>query len=119
MRTRCQGVRRFAKVDDARGMETSVASFATVDELAAYVHGVLCEKDKLEAKQTPLYRTPLVKRGRECGLVLHVEGPRLLRTSAVWTADADRIIFYDSTGTRFHTVELSEGPSQEAGRKAA
>ena len=99
------------------GMETTVASFATVDELASYVHGTLCERDKLEAKQTPLFRTPLVKRGRECGLIFHVEGPRLLRTSAVWTADADRIIFYDSTGARFRTVELSEGP--EATRRAA
>lgn len=100
-------------------METTVTAFPTVDELAAFVHGVLCEKDKLELKQTPLYRTPLIKRDRDCGIVFHVEGPRLLRTSAVWTADADRIIFYDSTGTRFHTVELSEGPDLGAGKKAA
>jgi hypothetical protein len=100
-------------------MESSVTAFSTVDELAAYVHGVLCEKDNLEAKQTPLYRTPLVKRGRDCGMVFHVEGPRLLRTSAVWTADADRIIFYDSTGTRFRTVELSEGPAMDVAKKAA
>lgn len=100
-------------------METTVTAFPTVDELAAFVHGVLCEKDKLELKQTPLYRTPLLKRDRDCGIVFHVEGPRLLRTSAVWTADADRIIFYDSTGTRFRTVELSEGPALDTARKAA
>lgn len=94
-------------------MESAVAAFHTVEELAAYVHRVLCEKDSLEPKQTPLFRTPLRKRGRECGLVFHVEGPRLLRTSAVWSADADRIIFYDSTGTRFHQVELSEGPEEQ------
>jgi hypothetical protein len=35
-----------------------------------------------------------------------------LRTSAVWSADADRIIFYDSTGTRFHVAELAESPPQ-------
>ena len=100
-------------------METTVTAFPTVDELATFVHGVLCEKDKLELKQTTLYRTPLLKRDRDCGIVFHVEGPRLLRTSAVWTADADRIIFYDSTGTRFHTVELSEGPDLGTTRKAA
>ena len=81
-----------------------------VDELAAFVHGVLCEKDALDPAQTPLFRTPLKKAGRDCGVVFHVEGPRLLRTSAVWSADADRIIFYDSHGVRFRAVELSEGP---------
>jgi hypothetical protein len=100
-------------------METAVASFATVDELSAHVHGVLCAKDNLEPRQTPLFRTPLVKRGRPCGLVFHVEGPRLLRTSAIWTSDADRIIFYDSTGTRFHTIDVSEGPAAEAVKAAA
>jgi hypothetical protein len=28
----------------------------------------------------------------------------------VWSADANRIIFYDSTGTRFHVAELAESP---------
>ena len=94
-------------------MEATVAAFTVVEELAAYVHHVLCEKDSLDPTQTPLFRTPLKKRGRACGLVFHVEGPRLLRTSAVWSADADRVIFYDSTGTRFQTVDLSEGPEAE------
>ena len=98
-------------------MESAVAAFPSVEELAAYVHRVLCEKDSLEPKQAPLFRTPLKKRGRSCGLVFHVEGPRLLRTSAVWSDDADRIIFYDSTGTRFHTVELIEGPEAKRDRK--
>jgi hypothetical protein len=91
-------------------MVAAVASFSTIDELSAHVHQVLCEKDALDSRQAPLFRTPLKKRGRLCGLVFHVEGPRLLRTSAVWSADADRILFYDSTGTRFHALELSEGP---------
>ena len=99
-------------------METEVAAFATVDELATYVHRILCAKDALDQKQAPLYRTPLVKRGRDCGRVFHVEGPRMLRTSAVWSSDADRIIFYDSTGTRFRTVELSEGPAEEIAKAA-
>jgi len=91
-------------------MGPAVVAFAAVEELAAYVHQVLCDKDVLDPKQSPLFRTPLKKRGRTCGLVFHVEGPRLLRTSAVWSADADRIIFYDSTGTRFHVAELAECP---------
>ena len=91
-------------------MGPAVVAFSAVEELAAFVHQVLCDKDALDPEQTPLFRTPLKKGGRACGVVFHVEGPRLLRTSAVWSAETDRVIFYDSTGTRFRTVELSESP---------
>jgi hypothetical protein len=68
----------------------------------------LCDKDALDPTQAPLFRTPLVRGGRDCGLVFHVEGPRLLPASAVWSADDGRIIFYDSGGVRFREVEVSE-----------
>ncbi len=93
-------------------MSQAVVACAAVEELAAYVHQVLCDKDALDPTQAPLFRTPLKKGERICGLVFHVEGPRLLRTSAVWSADDDRVIFYDSTGQRFQETRLSESPAQ-------
>jgi hypothetical protein len=100
-------------------MGPAVVAFTAVEELAAFVHQVLCDRDVLDPQQTPLFRTPLKKGGRACGLVFHVQGPRLLRTSAVWSADDDRIIFYDSTGTRFREVKLSESPIAECGMRSA
>ena len=91
-------------------MSRVVAAFSAVEELAEFVHEVLCDKDALDPAQAPLFRTPLRRGARVCGLVFHVEGPRLLRTSAVWSSDDDRIIFYDSSGLRFREVELSESP---------
>jgi hypothetical protein len=91
-------------------MGPAVVGFSSVEELAAFVHAALCEKDALDPQQAPLFRTPLRKAGRVCGLVFHVEGPRLLRTSAVWSAADDRVLFYDSTGTRFREVRLGESP---------
>lgn len=91
-------------------MSRTVAAFSAVEELAGYVHSALCDKDALDPTQAPLFRTPLRRGGRACGLVFHVEGPRLLRTSAVWSADDARIIFYDSSGLRFLEVALSESP---------
>ena len=87
-----------------------VVALPAPDDLVNHVRATLCERDCLDPAQTPLFRTPLVKAGRPCGLVFHIEGPRLLKTSAVWSADADRIVFYDSTGTRFREVRLSESP---------
>src|SRR4051794_37827671 len=90
-------------------MSRAVVAFSAVEELADYIHEVLCQKDALDPAQAPLFRTPLRRRGRACGIIFHVEGPRLLRTSAVWSADDARVIFYDSSGLRFHEAELSEG----------
>lgn len=91
-------------------MGEAVVALPTLDELAAFVHKALCQPDALDPEQAPLVRTPLTRAGRPCGLMFHVEGPRLLRTSAVWSAHDHRILFYDSTGQRVRAVRLSEGP---------
>lgn len=91
-------------------MSQAVVAFSAVEDLAEFVHAVLCDKDALDPAQAPLFRTPLRRGGRACGVVFHVEGPRLLRTSAVWSGDDGRIIFYDSSGLRFKEVALSESP---------
>lgn len=99
-------------------MSEAVVACVGIEELAAFVHQVLCDKDVLDPLQTPLFRTPLHRGSRLCGMVFHIEGPRLLQTSAVWSADEDRIIFYDSTGMRFHEARLSEAPTLVAARVA-
>ena len=89
---------------------TQVVSLPTAEALAAFVHSELCKLDHLDPAQTPLRKTQLVRKGKPCGLVFHVEGPRVLRTSAVWTADEGRVIVYDSTGKRVREVRVSDAP---------
>ena len=91
-------------------MDQSVVALPKLESLTRFVRDMLCSHDRLDPAQTPLYRAVLRRHGRACGLVFHVEGPRLLKTSAVWAGDEHRILFYDSTGTRFGEVKLSEGP---------
>jgi hypothetical protein len=91
-------------------MSLAVIACAALEDLAAFVHQVLCEKDSLDPTQAPLFRTPLRKGSRVCGMMFHVKGPYRLQTSAVWSADDDRVIFYDSCGIRFQEVRLSESP---------
>jgi len=88
----------------------SVFACTTLDELTTFVHLTLCQLDHLEPTHTPIRRVPLTRGGKPCGVVFHVEGPRLLRTSAVWSADESRIICYNSTGERVREVRLSESP---------
>jgi hypothetical protein len=91
-------------------MSLAVIACAALEDLAALIHQVLCDKDAIDLTQAPLFRTPLRKGSRVCGMMFHVKGPYQLQTSAVWSADDDRVIFYDSCGIRFHEVRLSEGP---------
>ena len=102
-------------------MAEAVVALPTWEELAGFVHQTLCRQDALDPAQTPLVRTPLVRGRRACGVLFHVEGPRLLRTSAVWAADENRVLFYDSTGARVREVRLSESPDavEVGGKKAA
>jgi len=78
----------------------------TLDELGTFVRRTLCHHDNLDPDQTAFFRTPVVRGGRVTGFVFHVEGPRLLRASAVWAADDGRNVFYDSTGQKVRAVEL-------------
>ena len=87
-----------------------VCRLATVDQLCDYVRAVLCEHDQLDPSQTPLSRSVVHRRGRPCGLFFQLQGPRRVRTYAVWAGDENRILFYDSLGARFAQAMLSEGP---------
>ena len=54
----------------------------------------------------------MIKRSsRPCGLFFQVQGPRLVKTYAVWAGEEDRILFYDSNGQRFAEVRLSKAPN--------
>jgi hypothetical protein len=82
----------------------------TLEGLRSHVLKVLCEHDQLDPKQTPLHQALIKRKGRPCGLFFQVQGPRMVKTYAVWAGEEDRILFYDSTGTRFCESLLSEGP---------
>ena len=65
---------------------TTVLDLPTRHDLEQFIHTTLCELDHLDPSQTPLQSVPLRKKGQDCGVMFHVLGPRLLRTSAVWAA---------------------------------
>jgi hypothetical protein len=88
----------------------AVVALSTLDDLRRYVHSRLCDHDRLDPKQAPLFHAIIKRSGRPCGLFFQVQGPRMLKTYAVWAGEEGRILFYDSTGSRFAETRLSEGP---------
>jgi hypothetical protein len=96
---------------------TVVVSAPTLEELQAFVHRALCQRDKLDPQQTPIRSSVIRRSGRTCGMFFQVQGPRLLSSYAVWAGDENRIILYDSSGARAGEVALSDAP--DAGLLAA
>ncbi len=88
----------------------AVVAVPTLEDLHYFVHQTLCRRDHLEPAHAPLRQSLVRRAGQPCGLMFHVEGPRLLKTYAIWAGEESRIIFYDSTGERFAEVRLSEAP---------
>ena len=88
----------------------AVACLPTLEELRQHVRGVLCGHDQLDPEQTPLTQSLITRSGRPCGLFFQVQGPRMVKTYAVWAGEEGRILFYDSQGVRFGQTRLSEGP---------
>lgn len=92
-------------------MPDAVAALPTEAALHAYVRDALCGHDHLDPEQTPFFRAPVKRGKRRAAVLFHVEGPRLLQTSALWVVDENRILFYDSAGERFGETRLIESPS--------
>ena len=91
-------------------MDVHFVSLPTFEKLRAHVVQMLCAHDRLDPEQTPLYEATIRRSGKPCGLLFQVQGPRMLKTHAVWAGSENRILFYDSTGLRFAESRLCEAP---------
>jgi hypothetical protein len=88
----------------------TVASLPNFDDLRRHILHTLCSHDHLDPEQTPLRQAVITRKGRPCGLFFQVQGPRMLKTYAIWAGEENKVLFYDSTGLRFAMTRLSEGP---------
>ena len=86
----------------------------TVEDLRRHVLQTLCAHEDLDPRYTPLREALVQRHGKPCGLFFHIQGPRLLKAYAVWSAEEGRVLFYDVRGERFAEEHLSEGPDPDA-----
>jgi hypothetical protein len=90
--------------------EPAVVALPSIDELRQHVLRTLCAHDQLDPQQTPFFQGLVKRSGRPCGLFFQAQGPRQVRTYALWAGEEDRILFYDGTGQRFAETRLCDGP---------
>lgn len=78
----------------------------SLEELREYVHAQLCHRENLLQSQSPIREESLLRQGLRCAIQYIVQGPRQVRLMAIWDADRNEILFYDSHGTRYQKAPL-------------
>jgi hypothetical protein len=91
-------------------MFTSSPVIQTLHELRDYVNNILCQHNQLEVGAFPLTERILIRADRPCGIYFCLHGPRAVKFSAIWETQRNTILFYGSTGQRFHKIQLVEAP---------
>jgi len=82
----------------------------TWEELRDHVKEMLCIRDRIDDYQSTLVESVIKRSGRACGVYFRLRGPRQMQTHAIWPADEDRLLYYDSRGVRFAEERLTESP---------
>ncbi len=89
-------------------MHDTLEEIRSLDDLRAFIHHTLCEKENLLADQFQMTEMQLTRRGRSCGLQFSLDGPRSVRLGAIWVSDQNLIYFYDAQGVRFQKARLRQ-----------
>ena len=94
-------------------MFTSSPVIRTLDDLREYINTTLCQHNQLEIGAFPLTERILIRADRPCGIYFCLHGPRAVKFSAIWENQRNTVLFYGSTGERFHKIQLVEAPRLE------
>ncbi len=89
-------------------MVTFSRKIETLSDLRSYVHKVLCDQEQLLLGAFRMTERLLTRGGRPCGMYFCVHGPRSVKISAVWDSLSGAVLFYGSSGERFHKMLLDE-----------
>lgn len=95
-------------------MTTTLEQITTVEQLHRYVHASLCEQEHLLADQFQTRVFELHQQEQLCGLQFHLQGPRSVKLSAIWTSGPNVVYFYNARGERYGKVRLPNRLTVEA-----
>ena len=92
-------------------MPATTVRISNVHALRNYVYEYLCAQNQLEVGVFQMTERILIRRGKPCGMLYCLYGPRSLKLTAVWETDRNTILFYGSAGERQQHVQLVGPPS--------
>lgn len=89
-------------------MTESLDAIRSMDDLRAFIHRTLCDRENILQDQFGLTETSLSRNGQTCGLQFCLQGPRSIRLEAIWVADRNLLYCYDARGVRFLKLQLRQ-----------
>ena len=81
-----------------------------MNELRRFVFTQLCEENDFELDAYQTSEQVLRKKGKPCGMLFCLHGPRAVRLTAVWEMERNTVLFYLATGERSKRVQLNQVP---------
>jgi hypothetical protein len=78
--------------------------------LRNFVYETICRQEQFEPGAFQMTERILIRGGQPCGIHFCLHGPRSVKLTAIWETGRNTILFYGSTGERFHKTQLTEAP---------
>jgi hypothetical protein len=88
-------------------MQQECVEIQDLNELRNYVSHTLCQRNDFEEGVFQVTEELLTKCGKLCGVFFCLHGPRSVKLTAVWESEKNSVLFYGSTGERFHKTQLA------------
>jgi hypothetical protein len=92
-------------------MLTNMERLQNLETLRNYVNKILCLYDQLELDAFRMTERILLRGSKPCGIFFCLHGPRSVKVTAIWETERNTILFYNSTGERFHRTRLISAPA--------
>ncbi len=94
-------------------MLANARQLQNLEDLRNYVNETLCKSDQLVADLFPVTERIVTRGRRPCGIFFCLHGPRAVKLTAIWETDTNTILFYNSSGERYHKTQLIAAPKLE------
>lgn len=88
-------------------MQQDCIEIENLKQLRKFVSHTLCQRNDFEEGVFHVTEEFLTKCGKLCGVLYCLHGPRSVKLTAVWESEQNSILFYGSTGERFHKTNLA------------
>lgn len=90
--------------------EPTEESLSVPQHIREFVYQTLCQTNQLEVGFFPMREAVFVRKGRPCGFLFCLFGPRLTRFMAIWDLHQQNVVFYNAAGQRYL---IMRAPSDE------
>ena len=92
-------------------MQNSCKPTIEMNELRRFVFKQLCEENDFELDAYQTTEQILRRKGKPCGMLFCLHGPRSVKLTAVWEMERNTVFFYQATGERSKRIRLATTPT--------